>query len=203
MDEENDTVSWGLPEMPISYTPAIVVLSAAAVATVTDLRSFRIHNLLTLPLFGAGLLFHGLTGGGEGLVNSLFGALFGFAVPFLFFLMGGMGAGDVKLMACVGAWLGMPLTYYVVVASACAGGIYAAVLIVLYQPAGKTWMNLKIIWHRFRAALRHLGSDEDVETQVSRPDRRYRLVPFAAMVTVGLLTTLCWVWMRSPALAGP
>ena len=178
------------------FIPSAVVLSAATIATVTDLRTFRIHNALTLPLLAAGLIYQGVTGGWTALLNGVMGMAFGFTVPFMFYLMGGMGGGDVKLMASIGAWLGLTLTVWVFAVSATASGIYAIILIVLYQPAGETILNLKVIWHRFLAAFRHLSSEDDVETGLNRPDRRYRLVPFAPMVTVGLLATLCWLWIH-------
>src|SRR5262245_48167733 len=97
---------------------------------VTDLWQFRVHNLLTLPLLVSGLIYQSVTEGTPGLVNGLLGALFGFSALVLFCVVGGMGAGDVKLLAGVGAWLGMPLTFYVFIGSSLAAGVYAMVLLV-------------------------------------------------------------------------
>src|SRR5207248_19483 len=95
---------------PVAIT---VVLTASAVAAVTDVWKFKVYNALTLPLVLSGLLYHAVVGGWAGLLGSLLGCLFGFAILFAFFLMGGMGAGDVKLMAAIGAWLGVPATFAV------------------------------------------------------------------------------------------
>jgi prepilin peptidase CpaA len=170
--------------------PFGIVLIAAMVAAVTDLWKFKVHNLLTLPLLGAGLLYHGLTGGLAGLAESSLGALCGFAIMIIFYLLGGMGAGDVKLMAGVGAWLGMPLTFSVFLASGLAAGVYAVVLIVTYGKVRETWVNLQILWLRLAAIGRHLAADDCVESEVSQAGRRRRVIPFAAMMVLGLVVLL-------------
>jgi prepilin peptidase CpaA len=120
------------------------------------------------------------------------GLLSGFAVLFVVYTMGGVGAGDVKLMAAVGAWLGMPLTLYVFVASALASGAYAIVLIFLSGSTHETWINLQVVLLRFVALGHHLGADVRLEDEVKRADRRLRLVPFGAMVALGFAAILAW-----------
>src|SRR5207248_5751947 len=95
----------------------IVVLAFVAITAVTDVWKFKVYNALTLPLLCSGLIYHGLAGGAAEFTESFLGALFGFGVLLAFYIMGGMGGGDVKLMAAVGAWLGMPQTFYVFIAS--------------------------------------------------------------------------------------
>src|SRR3954453_2102749 len=83
-----------------------VALLLGGAACMFDWRTRRIPNLLT---FGGAavacafaLTFHGL----EGLAVALGGWGVGFVLLLPMFLLGGMGAGDVKLLACLGAWLG-------------------------------------------------------------------------------------------------
>src|SRR5262249_52878067 len=142
------------------------------------------------PLLVSGLVYHGMMGGSVGFVQSLLGACLGFAVLFVFHLMGGVGGGDVKLLAAVGAWLGSQLTFFVFLASALAAGVYALGLILTYGRVRDTWVNLQIIWHRVSAIGRYLGADDRLEAEVSRPDRRQRVIPFAAMVALGLVALL-------------
>jgi prepilin peptidase CpaA len=173
--------------------PAIVVLVATLIAAIFDVWKYKVYNALTLPLLLSGLLYHGAFGGWAGLADSGLGMLFGFAVLLLFYSMGGMGAGDVKLMAAIGAWLGMPLTFYVFIASALAGGVYAVSLLVLAGGIQEAVINMHILWLRMRAFSRHLGSDDRVEFEVKRDDRRKRLIPFAAMVAIGVVSTYLWL----------
>jgi prepilin peptidase CpaA len=174
--------------------PISVVLVAVLVTAVTDVWRFKIHNVLTVPLLLSGLIYHAATAGSIGFAVSLLGALFGFGLLILWYLLGGMGAGDVKLMAGIGAWLGLPLTFYVFIASSLAAGAYALVLILMYQRTGETWVNLQIAWHRLTAVGRYLGAEERVEREVTRPDRRQRIIPFAAMVALGIVGLLTWMW---------
>ncbi len=184
----------------LSPIPAVVVLVAALIAAVTDVWKFKVYNVLTLPLLASGLVYHAIVGGWAGLGNSALGLVFGFAILLLAYAMGGMGAGDVKLMAAIGAWLGMPLTYYVFIASALAGGVYAVALLVLGGGLHEVLINLQVLWLRARAFGRQLGSEARVEAEVRRDDRRRRLIPFAAMVAVGLIATFIWIYQagRSP-----
>jgi Flp pilus assembly protein protease CpaA len=180
----------------IATVPLLVVIVATLTAAVTDIRRFRVHNVLTLPLLLSGMIFHATTGGLAGVSGSLLGALFGFGALFVVYIMGGMGAGDVKLMAGVGAWLGLPLTFYVLIASCLAAGVFAVGLLVLSRSASETWLNLQILVFRLSTLGRHLGSEDRLETEIKRADHRRRLIPFAAMVALGVVATYVWVFTR-------
>jgi prepilin peptidase CpaA len=84
-----------------------VVLGASLTAAVTDVSSRRIPNLLTGPMFAAGLVYAVAAAGLAGLGDSLVAAVL-LAVPYvLLYALAGGGAGDAKMMAAVGAWLGV------------------------------------------------------------------------------------------------
>jgi prepilin peptidase CpaA len=174
----------------VQVIPIAVVLLAALITTATDLWSFKIYNILTVPLLGAGIVYHTVMGGMMGFQGSLLGALFGFGALLAFYVMGGMGAGDVKLMAAVGAWLGLPVTFHLFIASSLAAGAYSLVLLVVGRGLFDTWTNFQILWLRLVILGRHMGTGERVEVEVNRPDRRRRLVPFAAMVMIGALALI-------------
>ena len=176
----------------LHLVPASIVLAAAMVAAVLDVWKFKVYNALTLPLLLSGLAYHGLTEGWSGLGTSALGVLFGFAVLLVPYAMGGVGAGDVKLMAAVGAWLGMPMTLYVFAASALASGAYAMALVLLSGSVRESWINFQVVLLRIVALGQHLGGDVRLEEEVRRPDRRRRLVPFGAMVAVGFAAILAW-----------
>ena len=90
-----------------------------------DLRTRRIPNYLTLGTAVAGLAFNCIAQGLPGLVNGILGMLLGFACLFLPYLWGGMGAGDVKALAALGAWLGPKLTVFLFCYMGIAGGVLA------------------------------------------------------------------------------
>jgi prepilin peptidase CpaA len=169
---------------PLALLPALVAFSAAALASVTDIRSFRVPNWLSLPLLVSGGLYHGLTDGWAALLGSVLGMLFGGGILLLLHLRGGVGGGDVKLMAGVGAWLGVPGTVHAFIAMGLAAGLYALVLLLL---AGGT--------RRIGSVLRPLADAERVERQVKQPGHR-RLVPLAPMIALGVLAALVWSCLR-------
>jgi prepilin peptidase CpaA len=174
---------------------ATVVSTGVLLAAATDVWRFKVHNVVTLPLLLTGLLYHGVAGGWAGLGWSALGAVFGFLVLFMFYAMGGMGGGDVKLMAAVGAWLGAPLTFLVFLVSSIAAGIYAIALIVAHRQFRQTWINLQILWFRLAAAGRRLGQEDRVEAAAEAADRRKNCIPFAAMMAIGLAATLGWLFL--------
>jgi len=175
----------GLEPVPVS-----IVLIGTSIAAVTDIWKFRVYNALTFPLLLSGLVFQAVTGGWAGLGNSCLGALFGFFSLVLFYGMGGVGAGDVKLLAAVGAWLGMPLTFYVFLASSLAAGVYAIGLLLLQGGLTEVYVGFHVLFQKLKTNTLHLQADRRIEREAQRPDRRKRLIPFALMLLVGLIATL-------------
>jgi prepilin peptidase CpaA len=171
--------------------PLAIVLVASLIAAATDIWKFRVYNLLTFPLLFTGLAYHGWYGE---FGSSLLGALLGFGALIVLHVLGGVGAGDVKLMAGVGAWLGAECTFFVFIASSLAAGIYASALVLLTGQWVETVTNLRILLLRLSNLGRYLGSDERMEVEVSRDDRRRRVIPFGAMVAVGVIATLIMFW---------
>lgn len=106
----------------------ITALVIGGIACATDLRSARIPNVLTFGAGVLGLLFHLLAPEGNGVAFAATGMLAGLLVFFPFFALGALGAGDVKLMAALGTWLGWPLTIQVALYGAVAGGVLAVVV---------------------------------------------------------------------------
>jgi prepilin peptidase CpaA len=106
----------------VAWWPTLVVL---AVATVTDLRSRRIPNWLVFPFLIAGPMVSAWLGGWHGFGQSMAGLGLGALVYGIFFLMGGMGMGDVKLCAAIGSWIGPGQLLLALVITGVAGGVMA------------------------------------------------------------------------------
>jgi prepilin peptidase CpaA len=102
--------------------PTVIVV---AIATVTDLRSRRIPNWLVLPFLALGPVVSCLSHGWHGLEQSLLGVLTAIAVMGIFCYLGGMGMGDLKLCAAVGAWIGPSQLFAALVVMALVGGVMA------------------------------------------------------------------------------
>lgn len=117
---------------------AVIALVIVSAALVTDIRSRRIPNWLTLPSVAIGFIYHGITGGLHGLAYSASGLVLGCALFMVFYFLAGMGAGDVKLMGAVGALLGPHGVILSALFTALAGGVYAIVLLAWNNRLGET-----------------------------------------------------------------
>ena len=106
----------------IAWWPTVIVL---AIATFTDVRSCRIPNWLVLPFLVAGVGVSGWMQGWHGVGQSFMGIGLGALVLGFLCWMGGMGMGDMKLCASVGAWIGPAQLMVALVVMAMAGGIMA------------------------------------------------------------------------------
>jgi prepilin peptidase CpaA len=171
---------------PVSVISLVVVLVAGTVAAFTDLRDFKVPNLITLPLLIAGILFHGLDPSGNGFTFAVQGGLLGFSFLILFYVMGGMGAGDVKLLAAIGTWVGPSAIFALFIISALLGGLYALILTWRQGTLAENLLKVRVILQHGMTIFKHLGREERIEQAVKRDDRRRRLIPFAAMVLGGI-----------------
>lgn len=102
------------------------------VAAYIDGKELRVPNWLTFPMVLSGIVFNTWANGWSGLGDSLIGTVVGLACLLPLYSVGGMGAGDVKLMAGVGAWLGGWITFYAFCVSTVVGAVMA-ICMVLYS----------------------------------------------------------------------
>ncbi|MGR4867566.1 prepilin peptidase [Variovorax sp. LARHSF232] len=130
----------------LASDPRMLALFALLlIASVTDCRSYRIPNWLT---FG-GALFALLSGmvmartPGAGAVQALSGLALGFVLLLPCYALGAMGAGDVKLMAMVGAFLGAAATFQAVLLSFIASGVVALAFAIYHRKLLRMLGNLK------------------------------------------------------------
>ena len=103
----------------------VTLMIVLLIAVVTDLRSSRIPNWLTFPAMGFALAGHTWLNGIDGFVFSLAGFGTGLGLFFFIYLAGGIGAGDVKLMASIGAFIGVYGVLSCAWIAMIIGGIYA------------------------------------------------------------------------------
>lgn len=98
-------------------------------AIVDDVARRRISNWIPCSAFAAGLILQIIQGGWRGAGSALLGTLSGAAVFLIFYLLGGMGGGDIKLMAGFGALLGVKRLLEAALWTAGCGGLMALVVI--------------------------------------------------------------------------
>jgi prepilin peptidase CpaA len=165
----------------------IFTLSIACVACVTDLRTRRIPNLLTFGAALAGLFYHFATGGFEGLGQAALGWLLAAIVFLLPFALGGLGGGDVKLLAALGAWLGPADALWLVLYTGVAGGVMAIAVALIHGYLGTAIENVKLMVCHWRVAgIRALP-------EITLDGSRAPKLAYAFPILMGLVAT---VWLR-------
>ena len=107
-----------------------MVITLGCAAALDDLRRKAISNWINLGALAAGLAYHVLHRGLPGLVLAAAGAVIGFLLFLALYLLGAMGAGDLKLMAAFGALLGPSGILLTALLAAPIGGLIAAVILL-------------------------------------------------------------------------
>jgi len=118
--------------MPTEQYLQVALLLLVSVAAVNDIATRRIPNRLLLAGLGCALLLHLLSAHpGDALIASFQGMATGLAIFLPFYLLHGMAAGDVKMMAVVGAFTGPATAFEIAVLTWCAGGVMAVLTILV------------------------------------------------------------------------
>jgi len=112
-----------------------LLTALVAAALVTDIRTNRIPNALTVPAMGAGLMLNVFTAGTSGLRDSLLGWAVPMGLLFFFYATKMLGAGDIKLFSAVGALMGLSFSLWTMAFSFLAGGLMSLVLILARRNA--------------------------------------------------------------------
>ena len=171
---------------------ATVLFVLLAISVITDIRRRRIPNMLVLVGLGLGLVFQfalpsggGLLhpdGGAIGLLAALAGIAVGFATLFPLYLLRAMGAGDVKLMMMVGAFLGPQQTFGAVVLTFAAGGVLALLMALWQRSFAQLASNLRFMLTT--SMVRMAGGDSPRFEPLAQTAGR---MPYAVAIAAGTL----------------
>lgn len=167
----------------------IIILALAVVLTLAsflDIKSRRIPNYLSVTLVIICLTAYWLACGMEGFLFSLKGMGLGFFVLFVPYLFGGMGAGDVKLMAGVGAALGPGQVLLAFLFTSLFGGVFA--LFVIF--AGDT---LKKSVQNFYTSAWLMLSGAGISTiKTGLEHKKKTKIPYGVVIACGTAASMIW-----------
>lgn len=184
--------------MSFTFPPIIlqVVLAAVVlVAAVTDVRSRRISNWLTLAGVVAGIVLNSfLNVDRYNWRTALMGLGLAFAVYFPLYLLRGMGAGDVKLMAAVGAVMGPANWFAIFLLSNILGGV-AAVLLLLSK--GRLWGTLRNVGYMLYE-LAHLRPPYMRKEELDVQSPKAMTMPHGLAIAMGSISFLVAAWIWAP-----
>jgi prepilin peptidase CpaA len=164
----------------IAWWPTLIVL---AVATYTDLRSRRIPNWLVLPFMAAGIAVSGWQHGWHGIGQSFAGLGLGALLFGILCWMGGMGMGDVKLCAAIGAWIGPSQLLVALVLTGIVGGIMAICWAVAGGFLGELFKNTGDLVF----GMKDRGLRPHPELVLDHPTARK--MPYAPAIAIGTLVS--------------
>ncbi|MGD9975784.1 MAG: prepilin peptidase [Desulfatirhabdiaceae bacterium] len=162
---------------------------ALIVAAIYDLGFYKIPNMLNFTLIAFSVSYYGWTHGLDGLLFSISGMFLGVALLIGPYLLGGMGAGDAKLMGAVGAVLGPKGVFISFLYTAIVGGIYAGIMLMMYRSHAKNISGTIITGIKSFLLTRQWVTDSS-ENYEKSPKLCYGLA-----IALGTISYLALEWM--------
>ena len=156
-----------------------------------DLKEHRIPNFLTFSALTAGFSLQLLLQGWDGLIYSLSGLAVGFLILIPFYIKGGMGAGDVKLMAAAGTFLGFEGALLAVGLTLFAGSVMGIFLLVILG-------GIKAATHRYYTTLKQLFYTQSINlSYIPPPSDEAAAIkfPYASAICVGTIAAMWYLSM--------
>jgi prepilin peptidase CpaA len=171
--------------------PCWVVTITLVVAAVIDGLQLKVPNWITFPMIISGWIYSTAFSpypGWEGLFLSLVGTAVGLAVLLPAYAVGGMGAGDVKLMAGVGAWMWGTVTLYAFATTAVVGGVIA-IGMVLYRGA---WQKHRDQFWSILGEIATVKDPEQLAAIAAERKPRMFLLPYGIPIAIGTIAYFAW-----------
>jgi prepilin peptidase CpaA len=179
--------------MAINYselTYPATATACAVVGAVWDVKTRRIPNVITMPAFLFGLLLHLTLGGWMQMLYALTAGVACGVIFLIFYIAGGMGAGDVKLMMAVGCIAGGANGAYfnpvasIMILTAIGGGVMAVGLALFRGRLQQTVMNVgDLLSH-------HVSKGLQPHPDLNLANSKTLRLPYALAIAVGCILTL-------------
>jgi prepilin peptidase CpaA len=162
----------------------VVALMCALTAAIPDMRYRKIPNRLVFFALPTGLAIHFAIDGWHGLLTSSAAGLIAGLIFLLFFLAGGMGGGDVKLISAVASMAGLKNLPNLLIFTSLAGGVMAIILALRYKRLRSSLSNMKILFkhHRDHGLTSH--------PQLNVQNTNAPHLPYAVAIAAGCLATI-------------
>lgn len=175
----------------VEHWPTWLVTAVLVLAAVIDGIKLKVPNWVTFPLIIGGWVYFGITGGWSGLGYSLLGTGVGLALLLPLYAIGGMGAGDVKLLAGVGAWMGSTTTFYAFCLSTVVGAVIA-VGMVLYR---RSWQKHRDNFMMIVQEVVTVRNPTELSTIAAERKSSMLLLPYGIPIAIGSIAYFAWMGM--------
>ena len=157
-------------------------------AAVIDGWRLKVPNWLTIPLVFAGWAAGAWCFGFSGLAWSMAGTLVGLGLLLPAYAIGGMGAGDVKLMAGIGAWIGATATFYAFCVTSVIGGVIALVM-VIYR---RRWHHHLLQFFKIVDEILVIRNPDTLSAIAAERKSTMLLLPYGIPIAVGTIAYFFW-----------
>lgn len=171
--------------------PIWLVTITLVVAAFIDGYKLKVPNWLTFPLITSGWVISTISYGWVGLGWSLAGTAVGLALLLPAYAIGGMGAGDVKLLAGVGAWVGSTVTLYAFCVSAIIGGLIAIVMVLYRRAWSRHYYQFLTIWHEMVT----IRDPEQLAAIAAERKSTMLLLPYGIPLAIGTIGYFAYTGM--------
>jgi prepilin peptidase CpaA len=161
------------------------------VAAVIDGFELKVPNWLTLPFIVAGWIYSTCALGWEGLGWSLFGTVVGLALLLPAYAIGGMGAGDVKMLAGIGAWMFGETTMWAFGISAVVGAILAIGMVL----CRKAWKKHSNQFWLILGEIVTIRDPNQLSAIAAERKSSMLLLPYGIPIAIGTILYFLWTGM--------
>jgi prepilin peptidase CpaA len=160
-------------------------------AAVIDGFELKVPNWVTFPFIISGWIYSTAAFGFEGLGWSLLGTVIGLALLLPAYAIGGMGAGDVKLLAGVGAWVYGVHTVYAFAATAIVGAVLAVAMVLIRRGFKKHAAQFMVILNEILV----IRNPEQLAAIAAERKPTMLLLPYGIPIAIGTIGYFLWTGM--------
>lgn len=162
----------------IKAVSAILILAAWI-----DGRELKVPNWITFPMILSGLVYSTAVGGLGGFGAGLLGMAVGLLTLLPLYAVGGMGAGDVKLMAGIGAWLGWEITFAAFCVSTVVGAVMAVIMVLSKKKMAHHYENFLLILSEWMV----IKNPYELSKIAAERKPRMMLLPYGIPICIGTI----------------
>ncbi|MFC4321747.1 A24 family peptidase [Litchfieldia salsa] len=161
-----------------------ILFIALFISFITDIKERKILNIITLPTILYGVIYHSIANGWSGFLFSGFGFVVGFGLLLIPFILGGMGAGDVKLMSAIGSLMGAMFIMKAFVYISIIGGVISLFLIIRNRGYLDTVKNVGIMVPSLKDSQGNITLNEKSKDKI--------VFPYGVPIVLGTVLTIIW-----------